>query len=92
MLARIVTHSQKRDHIMLLLKGLHWLLLAERIDYKFALVPFNVDKTQEPSYLHKLLRVHVTMRVIRSNEQVIACFHLDHQLPAALSVAQLQQC
>ena len=39
--ARVVTRTQKHDHITPVLKSLHWLLLESRIQYKVLLLTFK---------------------------------------------------
>jgi len=49
-LARAVTCTRNRDHITPILADLHWLPIADRIDYKVALQTFKTLTTKQPSY------------------------------------------
>jgi len=54
--ARIVLEAPIRSHISPLLRTLHWLHIQQRIDYKVALLTFEVHSTSTPSYLRLLIR------------------------------------
>ena len=42
-------------NMIMILKTLHWLSLQQRIDYKVALLTFNVHSSSMPSYLRLLI-------------------------------------
>ena len=67
-LARTVMLTSKHEHITPVLAELHWLPVAARIEYKICLIGFKVLTTQQPSYLHELLRLHRPSRPLRSSE------------------------
>jgi len=67
--ARIITRRRLLDHITPVLADLHWLPVQYRIQYKFAVITFNVLTTQQPSYLHDQIRSHASTRQLRSDGQ-----------------------
>ena len=68
-LARVVTGKRKFDNITPVLKELHWLPIARRIDYKLATIVYKTRATQEPQYLNSLLIDYVPGRNLRSMSQ-----------------------
>ena len=54
-LARVVSGTRKRDHITPILRKLHWLPVAQRLEYKVALITHKVLSTQQPQYLNSLI-------------------------------------
>jgi hypothetical protein len=64
--ARIVVNSYGRTSMSAILKDLHWLPIAQRIDYKIALTTFKVLTTNQPVYLRSLLQINVPVRNLRS--------------------------
>jgi len=54
-LARVVTGTRRRDHIKPALRELHWLPVAQRCEYKIALITHKVLSTGQPEYLHSLI-------------------------------------
>ena len=75
-LARIVTWTQRTEHITPVLARLHWLPLASQIEYKVALLTFKVVTTQQPGYLHDLIKFHHPARQLRSSSRV-NWLHID---------------
>jgi len=51
-LARAVVKAPKSSHITPILRSLHWLKIAERIEYKLLSHTYKVITTTQPSYLH----------------------------------------
>jgi len=47
--------TSKREHITPVLAELHWLPVAARIDFRIAVITFNLLTTEQPSYLRELL-------------------------------------
>ena len=74
-LARIVVGSKRCDHITPVLAELHWLPVQYRIQYKLALITFKVLTTQQPHYLHELIRLCNPVRQLRSSG--LALLHND---------------
>lgn len=69
-LARIVTGTRRSEHISPVLARLHWLPLIKRVEYKIALLTFKVVTTQQPGYLHDLVKFHTPVRELRSNSKI----------------------
>ena len=51
MAGRVIFKLRKHDHITLHLSNLHWLKVAERIDFKVAVLVFKCLRGMAPSYL-----------------------------------------
>ena len=56
-LARAAVKAPKSSHITPILWSLHWLIITERIEYKFISFIYKVLTTTQPSYLHNLITV-----------------------------------
>ena len=54
--ARLVTMTQKYDHISPVMKDLHWLPIWQRIEYKVLLLTYKSLNGLAPSYLSDLLK------------------------------------
>ena len=67
--ARLLTYSSKYDHITPVLKELHWLPIAERIDFKVLLLTFKAMQGIGPSYLRELLQAYKPSRSLRSSNK-----------------------
>ena len=65
-IARIVTGTRRTEHITPVLARLHWLKIAERIEYKVALLTFKALTTHRPDYLYDQLYVCAPVRQLRS--------------------------
>ena len=65
--ARLITRTQRRDHITPVLVELHWLPVEQRLAYKILLYTFKATKGDAPSYIGDLLEVHQPTRNLRSN-------------------------
>ena len=68
-LARVVSGVKKREHIRPVLKDLHWLPVAQSIDYKVALLTHKILSTGQPTYLHSLIKEYKPTRPLRSEGQ-----------------------
>ena len=66
--ARVVIGGSKYDHVKPL-KALHWLPVAQRIDFKIALLTYKCLNGFAPKYLVDLLEVQESCRVLRSNKK-----------------------
>ena len=53
--ARLVSGTKKYEHIVPVLKSLHWLPVKARIEYKILLVTFKIICGCSPSYLNTLI-------------------------------------
>jgi len=61
--ARLTTGARKYDHVMPLLKDLHWLRVPERITYKLCVLVHNCLHGTAPRYLQDVIQpVAVTSR------------------------------
>ena len=49
-LARIIAGTKLIEHITSVIAQLHWLPIAMRLQFKVALVTFEVVTTQQPTY------------------------------------------
>jgi hypothetical protein len=65
--ARIVVNSTGKCNVTAILKELHWLPIAQRINYKVALTTFKVLTVNQPSYIRSMLNISVPKRVLRSS-------------------------
>ena len=72
-LARVVLQAAWNASSKPLLKQLHWLPVQQRIIFKIALVTFNVQTFEQPSYLHSLLDNYTPSRNLRSEGQHLLC-------------------
>jgi hypothetical protein len=68
-LARIVTGTRKYDHIKPVLRELHWLPVAQRVQYKVALITHKVLGTGQPQYLNSLITEYKPSRQLRSENK-----------------------
>lgn len=65
--ARIATCANRRDPATPLLRTLHWLPVAARIEFKVCLFVFKALGGTGPGYLRDLLHTHTPMRALRSS-------------------------
>ena len=65
--ARLIFKSSKCTHVSPLLTKLHWLPIAQRIDYKISSLCYDVASDTAPLYLSDLLRLYVPSRSLRSS-------------------------
>jgi hypothetical protein len=67
--ARLLTRTNRREHITPVLKELHWLPVGQRMDYKVFLVVHNVlHQETSPNYLREILGLHRPARRHRSSD------------------------
>ena len=64
--ARLVSVSNKHDHITAILRELHWLPVEKRITYKILLITFKCLNNLAPSYLSDLITQYKPTRTLRS--------------------------
>ena len=55
-LARLVTGTQRREHITPVLAELHWLPVRARITFQISTIVFKLRQNRQPSYLAELIR------------------------------------
>jgi hypothetical protein len=68
-LARVVSGTARRDHIRPVLKALHWLPVAQRVQYKVAVITHKVLSTRQPQYLADIVTEYKPSRHLRSSNQ-----------------------
>jgi hypothetical protein len=68
-LARVVSGARKFDHIKPILRELHWLPVAQRVQYKVALITHKVLNTGQPHYLNSLMTEYKPTRQLRSENK-----------------------
>ena len=55
--ARLITRTSRHDHIIPVLRGLHWLLVASRIHFKVLVLAYRCVNGLAPTYLVELLHI-----------------------------------
>ena len=65
-LARVVAGTRRYDHIKPVLRELHWLPVAQCVQYKVALITHKVLSTGQPRYLNSLVSEYKPSRHLRS--------------------------
>ena len=65
--ARLIFKTSKWTHVSPLLAKLHWLPIAQRIDYKMSSLCYDVVSDTAPLYLSDLLCLYVPSRSLRSS-------------------------
>ncbi len=69
--ARLLTNTNRREHITPVLNSLHWLPVHCRIDFKLLMFVFKALNGLAPSYLPELLTVRELGRALRSSNQLL---------------------
>ena len=69
--ARIVTKSNKRDHITPILKNLHWLPVRFRIQYKALLILYKILNGPAPVYLKEIVEYYKPKRQLCSENKLL---------------------
>lgn len=67
--ARLLTRTNRRQHITLILKSLHWLPIKYRIDFKILILTFRALHGQAPPYIADLIQPYSSARSLRSAGQ-----------------------
>ena len=66
--ARLLTRTGYRNHIVPVLRDLHWLPVTERIKYKILVIVYKcLNCKKYPSYLSDLLKLYKPNRELRSS-------------------------
>jgi len=73
----IVTGTRRSEHITPVLARFHWLKMAERIEYKIALLTFKTLTTGKPDYLSGQLCAPV--RQLRLSDRTNRLYFNSHQ-------------
>ena len=64
-LARVVADTIRRKHITPVLKDLHWLPIEQRINYKIAVITYNILREKQPAYLSDIVSVQEPTKVLK---------------------------
>ena len=64
--ARIVSRTNRYQHITPVLRDLHWLPIKDRIVYKICCIVFRVLNGSAPEYISELVELHRPPRTLRS--------------------------
>ena len=67
--ARLISLSQKHDHITSLLKEQHWLPVEYRIQFKILFLTFKCINNTAHVYLQDLVRFYIPKRLLRSSSK-----------------------
>ena len=65
--ARLITRTNRRQHITPVLERLHWLPVKIRIDYKILLLIYKALNGNAPQYISEMLTVYQPARELRSS-------------------------
>ena len=65
--ARVLTRTRKYDHISPVLRSLHWLPVAQRIDFKTALLVYKSLHGLAPKYISDMLETYEPTRTLRTS-------------------------
>jgi len=84
--AKIVYNVKGRCSASALLRELHWLPVAQRIDYKIGLMSFKILANHQPSYLTPLLIQHHPPRQLLSSYLVSHAIFLSLKLKLLLGL------
>ena len=71
-MARLLTYTKKHDHISLILKEPHWLLVKFRIEFKILILTFKAYPEIEPKYLTDSLIKYTPSRSLRSTNKELS--------------------
>ena len=64
--ARIITRTSRYDHITPVLKELHWIPVAHRVDFKILVHTYKALHGQSPIYVKDMLKLYQPARNLRS--------------------------
>jgi len=73
------TGTRRSEHITPVLARLHWLKIAERIEYKVAQLTFKAPTAGKPDYLSNQLQLCVPVRQLRSNDRKNRLYLTSHR-------------
>ena len=66
--ARVVTRTQKYDHITPVLKALRWLPVKKRIEYNVLILAYKAMHGLSPGYIADMLTKYTPTRTLRSQD------------------------
>ena len=69
--ARVISRTKKFDHITPVLMSLHWLPIAERINFKILLLTFKALHGMAPKYIQDMVKIVKRDRTLRSNNLLL---------------------
>ena len=69
--ARVVTRTNRYDHISPVLKRLHWLPVTQRVQYKVLTTTYRALNEDAPAYIKDMLKVNQPVRALRSNSATL---------------------
>jgi len=69
--ARVISRTKKFDHITPVLMNLHWLPIAERINFKIILLAFKALHGMAPKYIQDMVKIVKRDRTLRSNNLLL---------------------
>ena len=65
--AQLLTGAKYREHITPVLRDLHWLPIARRMEYKILVLAFKAIHGTAPAYISKLIKIYEPTRSLRSS-------------------------
>ena len=66
--ARIITRTSRQSHITPVIKGLHWLPVKYRVQYKILAYAYKALHGSSPIYIRNMIEVHRHVRNLRSTD------------------------
>ena len=69
--ARILTRTREYEHITTILKNLHWLPVASRIDYTILVLTYCAINNISPAFIQQLITPYVPVRKLRSDDMCL---------------------
>ena len=85
--ARLLTKTERRSNITPSLAALHWLPIAQRVEYKVACQSFKSIHGTGPRYLNELVSVRTTTRRLWSSVQLLLQTHIPWNVLATRTFA-----
>lgn len=72
-LAKVILQQNRLECASPLLRQLHWLHIKQRVTYKVATITFNLLKSRQPGYLHKLIQRYTpNSQLLSSNQHLLS--------------------
>ena len=73
--ARVLMRARKHEHIIPILRSLHWLPVSSRINYKILLLTHRCIHGHAPTYLQELITLQSSTRTLRSTNTLLLQVH-----------------
>ena len=67
--ARLITRTRKSEHIMPVLRELHWLPVKYRLHFKINVCTYKVLNGSAPAYVSDMVKKHQPTRSLRSTDK-----------------------